>query len=275
MERKNRLLFFIKFVAFIITWMYYFQSDLSTFNKSFCEIYRLNGKLNARTYRLLAKYKHDKNSNIVELKEGISNSGMCIRKYFSNNERETIGKKKQSNRDSLNDDGVKEEALKNKSCIFGTKKYSYFENKIFKELDNAEYLEKNNRISDKTYNKIKFKKRRLRFSLVLLLFILILVVPLIDLSIYNVYGKELLSALGLLTLSTGYSGYFPEVSGSLKAPLGLKDSMFREVIRVPTIIKYCIPILIIFVVLMLSIVYYYKKVMKYEKIKFMEKLKEY
>ncbi|SBS94742.1 Plasmodium exported protein (Pm-fam-a like), unknown function, partial [Plasmodium malariae] len=223
----------------------------------------------------LAKYKHDKNSNIVELKEGISNSGVYIRKDFSNNERKTIGKKKQSNRGSLNDDGVNKEALKNKSCIFGTKKYSCFENKIFKELDNAEYLEKNNRISDRIYNKIKFKKRRLRFSLVLLLFILILVVPLIDLSIYIIYGKELLSALGLLTLNTGYSGYFPKVSGSLKDSLGLEDSMFREVIRVPTIIKYCIPILIIFVVLMLSIVYYYKKVMKYEKIKFMEKLKEY
>ncbi|SBS99223.1 Plasmodium exported protein (Pm-fam-a like), unknown function, partial [Plasmodium malariae] len=224
----------------------------------------------------LAKYKRDKNSNIVEEKEIISDSGVNIKKVFSNNDRGAIGTKEQLNRDTLNNSGNNKEATKNKYSVFGGNRCSYFEKKIFNELDNREFLEKNKTISNRTYKKIKFKKRRLRFSLGSFLSILILLVPLIDLFLYFVCGNDLLSTLGLLRVDMGHGGYFPRVEdGSLKQLLDLKHWMFREAIRVPTIVKYCIPIFIIFVVIIMCIVYYYKKVMKYEKIKFREKLKEY
>ncbi|SBS92223.1 Plasmodium exported protein (Pm-fam-a like), unknown function [Plasmodium malariae] len=246
------------------------------FNKNFYEIHKLTEKLNARKYRLLGKYRQGNNLIIVGLKEGISNSGMCIREDYIYNERETIGKKRESNRDTLNNSRNNKEATKNKYSVFGGNRYSYFEKKIFNELDNREFLEKNKTISNRTHKKINFKKRKPRFSLGLFFSILIFLVPLIDLSLYFVGGKDLLSTLGLLTVSGGHEGYFPRIEdGALKNLLGLENYMFREALRVSTILKYCIPIFIIFVFLVLGIVFYYKKVMKYEKIKFREKLKEY
>ncbi|KAI4837496.1 hypothetical protein MKS88_003972 [Plasmodium brasilianum] len=277
MERKYRLLIFIKITSFIIlTWTYNFKRDLNTFNETFFAIYKLTGKLNIRTYRLLKNYTHDTNLNTVEIKEGISNSAVNISKDFSNNERECIRKKKPSNRDILNNDGNNKKSMKNNSPIYGTKTYSYFEKRIFNKLDNTEFLKKNKTFTDRTYKKIKFKKRRQRFSLGLFLSIVVLLVPLIDLSFYFICGKDLLSALDFLSVSVGHEGYFPKIEGGqLKNLFDLKHWMFREAIRVPTILKYCIPIFIIFVVIIICIVYYYKKVMKYEKIKFREKLKEY
>ncbi|SBT88035.1 fam-l protein [Plasmodium malariae] len=277
MEQKISLLFFIKYALFIIsTWMYYLRSDLRTFKKTFCEFYKLDGKLRTRRYRLLAKYKQNKNSNTVELMEGISNSKVNVIKDFSNNEKGSIEKKKQLNKSSLNSSGIHDESLKYKPFIFETKNYSYFEKKIFKELDNTEFLIRNRTMSNRTYKKIKFEKRRLRFSLGLLLLILVLAVPLIDFFFYFACGKEILSELGLLSIDNmGLKSYFPRVGGWLKNVLGLENTMFRGVIKIRSILEYCVPILIIFVVIILCIVYYYKKVMKYEKLKFRKKLKEY
>ncbi|KAI4841349.1 hypothetical protein MKS88_000590 [Plasmodium brasilianum] len=126
-------------------------------------MYKFNGKLYPRTCKLLYNHKHNKNSSILELKEGISKNVVNISKDFFNNERESTGKKKQPYRGILNNARNNNEALKNKSCIFGSKKYSYIERKIFKILDNTECLKKNRTISNRTYKQIKFKQRRLHF----------------------------------------------------------------------------------------------------------------
>lgn len=80
---------------------------------------------------------------------------MNIKKVFSNNDRGTIGTKEQLNRDTLNNSGNNKEATKNKYSVFGGNRYSYFEKKIFNELDNREFLEKNKTISNRTYKKNK------------------------------------------------------------------------------------------------------------------------
>ncbi|SBT00558.1 hypothetical protein PMALA_077050, partial [Plasmodium malariae] len=102
-------------------------------------------KLHASSYHLLEKYKHNKNSRFLCLKNEIQINGIPEIKDISHNENDDSEKKKRSKKYASNIAGHKS-GMKNKSCIFKTKKYSHLEKKIFKELDYTNFLQNNRTI---------------------------------------------------------------------------------------------------------------------------------
>ncbi|SBT01390.1 Plasmodium exported protein (Pm-fam-a like), unknown function [Plasmodium malariae] len=226
-------------------------------------------KLDDRIYRLLAKYKKDKDSKVAMLRDDISNNGMDKKKDISNTEKECTEKKKELYRGSLNNYHGHKQDMNNKYSKFVTKKYSHLEKKIFKELDFVDFLKRNKNISDKTYKKIMRKKFSLRLGSPLLSFLLLSTLLLVDISLcYSSGGNGFWELSGLkTTLNTWettlkpYFNWLLTGAGASKTALG---ALFN-------IVLYVIPFLILGVTLILYVFYYHKKAKKYEKIKFSKK----
>ncbi|SBS93734.1 hypothetical protein PMALA_040790 [Plasmodium malariae] len=89
-------------------------------NKALSECYTNRRKLYTRYYRLLTKYKQDKASSIVFLKEELPYE-VNHKQDMSNNERGYTIKKKQSSECSLRKQRGHKNNVKNKSCMFETK----------------------------------------------------------------------------------------------------------------------------------------------------------
>ncbi|SBS96933.1 Plasmodium exported protein (Pm-fam-a like), unknown function, partial [Plasmodium malariae] len=151
----------------------------SMHNKSLNECYSHRRKIYATNYRLLAKYKQDRDLSFFCLKEDSPN-GVNYKEDISSNEEGEVGKKKHINGSLSTNARRNKKSLKNKSCIFETKKYSHLEKKIFKELDYVDFLKSNRTISDKIYKKILLKKCGLRIALPLLLFMVLAVSFILD-----------------------------------------------------------------------------------------------
>ncbi|SBS96705.1 Plasmodium exported protein (Pm-fam-a like), unknown function, partial [Plasmodium malariae] len=247
----------------------------NTHEKPLNECYNNRKKLYTRYYRLLAKYKQVKDSSIVCLKEDIPNGDNNKKDIFSNEKRNT-GTMKQSNGNPLYNVKGHKQSMKNKSCIFETKKYSHLEKKIFKELDYEDFLKNNRTISDKLYKKIIFKKYRLRIVLPLLLFFLLIIPLILDLSGSFALVTELYKALGKY-LGKGWTTNLKEwlcaspfwwlgreLQHSSKKYSYIVIPFFRSII-------YFLPLFILGVTIILRIVYYHKKVKKYERIKFKQR----
>ncbi|SBS93591.1 Plasmodium exported protein (Pm-fam-a like), unknown function [Plasmodium malariae] len=214
---------------------------MNTLKENLDEKYNISRHLNTSNYRLLAKYKQEKDSSIANFKEEMPHKEVKEKKNISNNKKETEGKHKQSCRSSLYIEEYGKNIEKNKCGLTKTKKYFDFEKKIFKELDYEDYVKNIKNIDYKVHKKLARKKRRIRIAL-LLLFILILILPILDLSLEKITEGGL---LGLLYLLYPTSGEAPGVDGSLVTLLS-KDGW--------------------------GMVYYYKKVIKYENMKFKKRL---
>ncbi|SBS99103.1 Plasmodium exported protein (Pm-fam-a like), unknown function, partial [Plasmodium malariae] len=147
------------------------------------ENYKFHRKIYSRNYRLLSKYKQNKDSIITGLKKDISNNEVDEGKDICNNENERTGKKELSNKCSTRNIDIDKKFIKNKYCMFETKKYSNMEKKIFKELDYENFLKNNKTISDKTYKKIITKRYSLRLAIPVLLFLLLLILFVVDFSL--------------------------------------------------------------------------------------------
>ncbi|SBS94695.1 Plasmodium exported protein (Pm-fam-a like), unknown function [Plasmodium malariae] len=117
-----------------------------------------------------------------ELKEEMPNNTVKEKKDIYIYENEPKKEMKQTNRNLLSKYVENKQDMKNKSCIFETRKYSRLEKKIFNELDYEDFLKNNRTISDKLYKKIMRKKCGKRFSLPLLLLSVLLVSLILDLS---------------------------------------------------------------------------------------------
>ncbi|KAI4840235.1 hypothetical protein MKS88_001593 [Plasmodium brasilianum] len=280
MERKIKTLLFIKIYAFVfLSWICHFYIYMSKQSKYLVECYNHRRKIYVRNYRLLAKYKQDKDSIIVCLEEEIPNR-VNDKKNISNSEKLVSGEKKQSNRSfPINVRGYKKN-MKNKSWIFETKQYSHMEKKIFKELDYVDFLKNNRTISNNTYKKIMYKKCGLRFALP----IFILLVLSISFVLDNFCGYGMLD--GLLRLITKYSGFnwMKDLTSKLwNSPfkwLFVGQNALKNIGGKPKIIGnrvagsfcrffiYFVPFIILGVILIIGVIYYHKKVKKYEKIKF-------
>ncbi|SBS92572.1 Plasmodium exported protein (Pm-fam-a like), unknown function [Plasmodium malariae] len=259
------------------------------FDKFLCEKQTIGSKLDIKTYRLLAECKQGKYSNVLYLKKDIPNNIMKNEKYIYINDKGDRRKMKHSDVHSLNNTGEHKLYEKNKSNIFETKKLSDMEKKIFKELDYIDFLKNNRTISDKTYKKIICKKFALRFSVPVLLLLLLSVSMIIDYSYFSYFVWRLFD---ILRLCFGGSWY-----GSLNNLL--KNSSLEFLFKSKDTIKlnrwssttgkvvlineydyvfgffgyliyliYLLAFLILGVTLILAIVYYHKKVKKYQKIKF-------
>ncbi|SCP03061.1 fam-l protein [Plasmodium malariae] len=284
LERKIKIIVLIKIVVFIfLTRICHIKSDVRPFSKSMNEHFELDKKSGTRNYRLLAKYKQDKYSNALGLKEEMTNNGMKKKKDISNNMEGYTGKRKHSNGIPSEFKGNCKSYMKKNKCMFETKNYSYFEKKIFKEMDFMDFLKNNKTISNKSYGKVIRKKCVLLFVLPLLMFFLLSVLPIVDLSWGLIDGnKGLWDAIGFSKIlkECGKSGWLKAVYGSLKEAkefwrsIGDASENISELNvlgRLFRILIYGLPFLILGITFISRIVYYHKKVKKYERIKFRQR----
>ncbi|SBS96044.1 Plasmodium exported protein (Pm-fam-a like), unknown function [Plasmodium malariae] len=233
-----------------------------------CNICR---KLYNRNDRLLAKCKQGKDSSNANFKEEMPNNEVKEKIYISNNKKGTDGKHKQSCRSSLYIEEYGKNIEKNKCGLTKTKKYFDFEKKIFKELDNEDYVKNIKNIDYKVYKKLARKKRRIRIAL-LLLFILILILPILDLSLEKFKAGGLLGLLRLLYPTGNGGDDVLGVGGHLTSLLGEVSSGNINKVCVLSIFFYGVLLLIFVLTFILGMIYYYKKVIKYENVKFRKRL---
>ncbi|SBS95974.1 Plasmodium exported protein (Pm-fam-a like), unknown function [Plasmodium malariae] len=213
----------------------------------------------------------------------MTNNGMTKKKDISNHMKKYSGKRKYSNGCPSEFKGKCKSYMKKNKCMFEAKNYSYFEKKIFKEIDYMDFLKNNKTISNKSYRKIIRKKCVLLFVLPLLMFFLLSLLPIVDLSWGLVGGKGLWDAIGFSSIleNSGKSGgWLQTVYQSLKdakwfwKPIGSSSDSISELdvlLRLFKILIYGLPFLILGITLISRVVYYHKKVKKYEKIKFRQR----
>ncbi|SBT85479.1 fam-l protein [Plasmodium malariae] len=277
------LFFLIRIVLLIHSnWMCHFKKDVILCNNYVPENCFAGRKYDTRIYRLLTKYHKNNDSNIVKLNGEIPNNGVSERKDISYNEKGATTLNVQSDIFSSKKGRKQAKAMKNKSNTFETKKYSFLEKKIFKELDYMDFLKSNRTITNKVYKKITCKKYGLRLATPLILLLLLLVVLLVDLSLGLASGKSLLEVSGLWkplqSLSTETNGWLYTFIEFVKEYLPWLSKRAEWVEETGTntyvigntfgIIMYFLPFFILGVILILWIIYYHKKVKKFEKIKF-------
>ncbi|SBT85475.1 fam-l protein [Plasmodium malariae] len=292
MEQKIRLQLFIKGRKLIhLSWIYYFYICMRTLNESLNESYNDCRKLCKRNFRLLSKYKKNKDSSIVCLNDVLRNE-LYDKNDIRNNENMNTEKRKQTNSSSSKIEGHNKSYMKKKSCVFETKKYSRLEKKIFKELDYANFLKNNRGISNKIYQKIIRKKYGFRLGLPIFFVLLLSLLLLLDLFVGCGLIRGLFKILKIISEYLKYTGK-GTVNGlqEMLKPLHdwLKESHFSSFFKCAVNVTsnadksidkhsyitgffgfliYFIPIFIIGVICILGVFYYHKKVKKYEKIKF-------
>ncbi|SCN12541.1 fam-l protein [Plasmodium malariae] len=284
MKQKINLLLFIKIAMFILLHCTcHFINDVSIFNSSLNENYSPGKKIVARIYRILAKYKQDKDTNMVCLKENVLNYESNNETDIPNYEKQEKKKKKLSYGSSSLSAIDHKQYMKNKSCMFETKKYSHIEKRIFKELDYIDFLQKNRAISDKIFRKVVFKKYRVRIILPLFFVLLLSTYLILDFSCgYGIVGwllKILKNILGsewsrplrsfLWDLKLDFLWKTETINVVKKGTSShIKQSWTFMTKPFLVYIIYLIPFVILFATLIFAVVYYHKKVIKYQKIKF-------
>ncbi|KAI4834121.1 fam-l protein [Plasmodium brasilianum] len=277
------LFFLIRIVLLIhLNWMCHFNKDMILCNNYVVENCIAGRKYDTRIYRLLTKYHKNNNSNIVKLNGEIPNNGVSKRKDISYNEKGVTILNVQSDGFSSKNARKQAKAMKNKLNTFETKKYSFLEKKIFKELDYMDFLKSNRTITNKVYKRITCKKYGFRLAIPLILLLLLLAVLLVDLSLGLVSKKSLLEVSGLWkpleSLSKETNGWLSKFIEFVKENITWlsKSAEWVEGTENYTyvigntfgIIMYFLPFFILGVILILWIIYYHKKVKKFEKIKF-------
>ncbi|KAI4839221.1 hypothetical protein MKS88_001765 [Plasmodium brasilianum] len=298
MEQNFKTFLFVKISVFVLLiWICLLNNDMMIFNNPVDVNCMFHIKIDRRNYRLLTKYIHDKNSIITGLKEDVPYNKLNKKKDISNNENWETGKKELSSRCFSRNMGVDKKAMKNKSCIFKTKKYSHMEKKIFKELDYQNFLKKNRTITDKTYKKIISKKYGLRLAIPVLLFLFFLIVFIVDFLLGFSTSKVSWegSFLGLWPylkeLTNDKYGWLSKVLDWLKkntsglwhhygmgeqstacdlCSVGSNGVNISEQCILGQLfgyIFYFVPFIILGVTFISWIIYYHKKVKKYQKIK--------
>ncbi|KAI4838037.1 fam-m protein [Plasmodium brasilianum] len=164
MDQNIKLLLFIKISTFILlTWIYYINSELvqlynlkCTFNKSPDKNYNLSKRFDKKSYRILAKYKQNKDSNDIYLKEIFENNGENKKRNIFNNENCRTGKNKQSNRNLLNKAQYYIDVIDYNNGMFDGKNF-HFEKKWLKKRDYDEFRKQKRRSGEIALKKIKFR----------------------------------------------------------------------------------------------------------------------
>ncbi|SBT88027.1 Plasmodium exported protein, unknown function [Plasmodium malariae] len=282
MEQNIRFIFFIKILLFVLLiWICHLYSDMSRFDKYLDKRYSFCKKLNKRIYLLLGKCENGIFSNVEDLELKIPyNTRKKNRKLLTvNDEKWDKEKKEKLYRSSLYKEKLIKRLMKNK-CTMLHKSYNHYEKKIMNGLNDKVFFKKMILINDKVYKKLKRKKYGLRLCLLLLLFIFVLILPILDLSLSN--SENSLYLLSLLCQLLGYSltsGTQPQLEGGGASAPDSQLSSFCSSdpsisLKVSSILVYCIPILIMGIMLIIGIFYYYKYVIKHKKIKSMELFNE-
>ncbi|SCN12429.1 fam-m protein [Plasmodium malariae] len=246
MEQKINSFLFYKISAFmILSWICHFYCDTRTVNKFLDENWTPCIRLDTRNYRLLAKYKQNKDSNNLGLKGDKPFSGEA---YKETN--------KLYNRSPLNKAQYYTEVIDYDNGMFDGKHF-HFEKKLIKKKDYDILLEKQRRICDIDLKKIKFRKYRYGAFMIFLFFLFAIGLPILQQFKYlKSAGDSLKSALSLSEVWTA-------VESVLK---GAKEYFF--------LISFGILMVILSVILLISL---YKLLInneKYNKIKLMSELNE-
>ncbi|SBT86376.1 fam-m protein [Plasmodium malariae] len=190
MEQKIKFNLSTKIALFILLiWIYYFNND-SKVKKSLGEKHNVDIELNLRTYRLLAKYKQDKYSNIVELKNDISNNGESKKENISINDSGGKGLKKQSNRCILEKAQYYTEVMDYNNGMFDGKHF-HFEKRMVKKRNYDDFLERKRRIYNIAFKKVKFRSYGFGITIFFFFFLLGIGLPIL---------KGLESVEGLLVI---------------------------------------------------------------------------
>ncbi|KAI4839062.1 hypothetical protein MKS88_002578 [Plasmodium brasilianum] len=171
MEQKNKLFFTI----IIATFMF---SSWNAFNISLDESYKLRKKLDLRTYRLLAKYIENRDSNNVFLKEKTPYN-------------EKYEKKDPFDNDQLSRRNIYQiKSISNNAKVYGpAKKYKF---SVCKRRDSyigkriLDHIYYKNNVRYATNNDIKFLKRCKKNKIYLLYALYILYVPLLMVNIASI-----------------------------------------------------------------------------------------
>ncbi|SBS95070.1 Plasmodium exported protein (Pm-fam-a like), unknown function [Plasmodium malariae] len=199
---------------------------MSSVSESLDESYNDCRKLYKRNFRLLSKYKKNKDSSIVYLND-VSRNEVYDKNDIHKNENMNTEKRKQTNSSSSKIEGYNKSYMKKKSCVFETKKYSRLEKKIFTELNYIDFLKNNRTISDKVYKKIVRKKIALRISLPLLLLVFLSISILLD----ELLGRGLVKGLFEVVNICAGGSWKDTLKGILKKP------SFSWLFNVPTGVK--------------------------------------
>ncbi|SBS91963.1 Plasmodium exported protein (Pm-fam-a like), unknown function [Plasmodium malariae] len=155
MEQKIMLFLFIKISAFILLiWICHFNNKENTSKNNLNAKCKLNRKLNIINYRLLAKYKPNRDSYSIKFEDELPHNRVKQNKCVTTNKKGANVKHKISRLSSLYIEEYCKNNEKNKPDIPKTKKYSNFEKQIFKELDYKDYLKNIKEIEDKEYKKL-------------------------------------------------------------------------------------------------------------------------
>ncbi|KAI4841410.1 fam-m protein [Plasmodium brasilianum] len=196
MEQKIKLILFIKTtMLFVLIWIFNFINDFYIFNKYLANENNFNKTLDTITYRLLAKYKEDKYSNITQLKVGMPDNGKSDKENISINIKRNKGKNKQSDGSLLNKATYYTEVVDYNDGMFDGKHF-HFEKRWIKKNDYNTFLEKNNRIGNIALRKIKFRNYGFGVFIFFIFFLLGIGLPILKaLSSYS--GLE--EKLGFMT----------------------------------------------------------------------------
>ncbi|SBS97126.1 Plasmodium exported protein (Pm-fam-a like), unknown function [Plasmodium malariae] len=254
---------------------------MSRFNKILDENYGSDKKLDTRIYRLLGNCVKGIFANVGDLELKISYNKKKNKKqlFTTDNEKWNKENKEKLYRSALIKEKLIKQLMKNKSTMLH-KSYNYYEKKIMNGLNDKAFFKKMMLINDKNYKKLKRKKYGLRLFLLLLLFVVVLMIPILDLSLSN--SNNSIYLLTLLCQILGYSS--TSDSQSLQAGSGGVDtpslSSFcsknsTTALKVSSILIYCVPILILAIMLILGIFCYYRKIIKHKQIKSLETFYEW
>ncbi|SBS99767.1 Plasmodium exported protein (Pm-fam-a like), unknown function [Plasmodium malariae] len=252
---------------------------MSRFNKILDEKHGSDKKLYKRIDRLLGKCEKSIFANVGDLELNIP--------YYTKRKNEEIftvdnekwdkEKKEKLYRSLLYKEQLIKQLMKIKNTMFH-KSYNHYEKKIMNGLDDKNFFKKIMLINDNDYKKLKRKKYGLRLSLLLLLFVVLLIIPILDLSLgsFKNPGNILFALYNLInTTSTDFPSLAPAEGSSDLLPSISDQSNIAATYKAVGILIYCLPILIFGIILILGIFYYYKKVIKHKKIKYLKAFNEW
>ncbi|SBT86138.1 Plasmodium exported protein, unknown function [Plasmodium malariae] len=280
MKQSIEFACFIKIFMFIILiWTCHFYSNMSRFNKILDEKHGSDKKLYKRIYRLLGKCEKTIFANVGDLELNIPyNTKRKNEEIFTvDNEKFQKEKKEKLDRSLLYKEKLIKQLMKNK-CTMLHKSYNHYEKKIMNGLDDKAFFKKMILINNKNYKKLKRKKFGLRLCLLFILFVVVLVIPIVDLS----FGKfqEAGNLLGKLCGLSGQDSLQPvesEVTRGFWANLFFSICNNNKIIgyKIFGVLIYCLPIIILGIIIIKGIYYYYKNVIKHKKIKYVEAFNEW
>ncbi|KAI4836258.1 fam-m protein [Plasmodium brasilianum] len=247
----NRISFIIISAFILLTKIFFFNHDMTTFNRFLCEKFVHCRKLDTRNYRLLSKYKQDKDSTNVWLPENFPNNRKREKKNITNNKKWASEKHKKSNDNLMNKAQYYTEVVDYNNGIFDGKHF-HFEKKLIKKRDYDDFLERQRRIIDIALKKITFRNYGFGGTIFLLFFLLGIGLPILQ-------GFKLLQSAGdvIKTLPgmTDLWGYVEGLLGDAKCHF--------------FIISFGILMVILFVILIIMFPKILKNNEKYNKLKMM------